>query len=53
MRRIVLLPVITVAAINGHGFGVGFFMPLVCDYRIMNSEKGACSHAVEAVATIH
>merc|ERR1719150_2584483 len=33
----------TIACVNGHGFGVGFFWALACDFRIMRTGKGFLS----------
>ena len=30
----------TIAAINGHAFGAGLFLSLVCDFRVMNKDAG-------------
>lgn len=38
--RIAHFPIPTVAAINGHAFGVGAFIVLSHDYRVMRSDKG-------------
>jgi len=49
MRRLLLLPVPTVAAINGHAFAAGAFLALACDYRIMREDRGwICISEVDA-----
>ena len=40
MRRLISLPIPTVAAINGHAFAGGAFVTLGCDYRVMRADKG-------------
>lgn len=39
-KRIVALPVITVCALNGHGFAAGAMLALAHDFRIMRSDRG-------------
>ena len=40
LARVLALGVPTIAAINGHSIGAGFFFALVCDHRIMSTGKG-------------
>ena len=39
-RRLLLLPIPTVAALNGHAFAAGAFIALACDYRLMREDRG-------------
>ena len=53
MGRIITLPIPTVAAINGHGFGAGFMTALCHDVRIMRSDRGfLCANEMELGMTI-
>ena len=48
MGRIITLPVPTVAAINGHGFGAGLMTALCHDWRIMRSDRGfVCANEMQ------
>ncbi len=48
MGRIILLPLPSVAVINGHAFGAGFMSALCHDVRFMRSDRGfACANEVE------
>ena len=40
IRRILLSPVPTVAALNGHAFAAGAVIALACDYRVMREDRG-------------
>ena len=40
MGRLVVFPIPTVAAINGHAFAGGAILAAACDYRIMREDRG-------------
>jgi enoyl-CoA hydratase/carnithine racemase len=53
MGRIITLPVPTVAAVNGHGFGAGFMVALCHDVRLMREDRGfLCANEVQLGMTI-
>jgi enoyl-CoA hydratase/carnithine racemase len=39
-KRILLMPVPVIAAINGHAFGNGAILTCACDFRFMRQDKG-------------
>ncbi len=39
-KRILLMPVPVIAAINGHAFGNGAMLSCACDFRFMRDDKG-------------
>lgn len=39
-RRVLTLPVPTVAAVNGHAFGAGAMLAMAHDHRVMRSDRG-------------
>jgi len=40
LARILVFPAPTVAAINGHAFGIGAMAALACDQQVMRSDRG-------------
>ncbi len=46
--RVITLPVPTVCAVNGHGFGAGFMIALCHDVRVMRRDRGfLCANEIE------
>ncbi len=53
LGRLILLPMPTIAAINGHAFGAGFMVSLAHDIRIMREDRGyLCANELEIGMTI-
>ena len=53
MARIITLPVPTVCAVNGHGFGAGFMAALCHDERVMRADRGyLCANEIAIGMTI-
>jgi len=40
LARVLALPVVTVAAVQGHAFGAGAMLPLAHDFRVMRADRG-------------
>jgi len=48
LARMLVFPLLTIAAINGHAFGAGMMFALSHDFRIMRNERGyLCIPAIE------
>jgi len=48
MGRLILLPIPSICAINGHAFGAGFMFALAHDLRFMRNDRGyVCANEVE------
>ncbi|RKP11742.1 ClpP/crotonase-like domain-containing protein [Piptocephalis cylindrospora] len=48
LRRLLPLPIPTIAAINGHAFAGGFLLAAAHDYRVMRSDRGfLCMNEVD------
>lgn len=43
MARLIVFPMPTVCAVNGHGFGAGFMLALCHDVRVMRADRGYLS----------
>ena len=53
MARIITLPVPSVCAVNGHGFGAGFMAALCHDERVMREDRGfLCANEIAIGMTI-
>ena len=53
-ERILLLPMITVAAVNGHAFGAGGQVIMAHDFRLMRSDRGFfCMPEVDMRLPLH
>jgi enoyl-CoA hydratase/carnithine racemase len=54
IARVLVLPAISVAAINGHAFGAGAQLALAHDRRVMRSERGYfCMPEIDMRAPLH
>lgn len=40
LARVAALPMVTVAAIQGHAFAAGAMLTLACDFRVMRADRG-------------
>lgn len=48
MGRFLVFPIVTVAALNGHGFAGGMVMAVAHDFRVMRSDRGyLCMNEIE------
>lgn len=53
MARLIVFPMPTIAAVNGHGFGAGFMAALCHDVRVMRADRGyLCANEIELGMTI-
>lgn len=53
LGRVLLLPMPTLCAIGGHGFGAGFMISLAHDVRIMRADRGyLCANELQIGLTI-
>lgn len=54
LGRVLTLPLPTVAAVNGHAFGVGAILALAHDQRVMNEDRGwLCLPEIELGLRLH
>jgi enoyl-CoA hydratase/carnithine racemase len=54
LRRVLVMPCITVAAVNGHAFGAGAQLAMAHDFRTMRADRGYfCMPEIDMKAPLH